>query len=472
MFAAPTWLPPRLEGWPLLRLTIGACILGALVPLLGYSALYPTHGAGLALFLAAFPLVLACFGPYPLLLTLVLSLILSVNCFGFLTQDAIYFRGAASVAILLLVIRTGRFNLKPLATATILYAILVLGSLISLFFKPSLLTFSLMVIWLIPFLGLYVGYGLQRDYADRFPDLWYAIATCGGAAISLVNIYQWAANGFAMKSFVIHGAFNNGNVTAAMLVFFAPAYLAMMADRRGHLRVIGSVALLLAIVALVVLVSRFALAMAILAPFFFLTRRLAMLIGPPLVLLMLWFGITNAGVLELMGYAAPVPNVSGEDSAIAKTFRIGLSDSSANRQFGYMLGSFFITQRPIEGYGFGAGRSLSLSYGFDSYGPENLFMQNLLEGGMSLLLTTLLLYLWYLFKFGIPIVFKHATKVTPFTYALGLSIFLIFGYDMSNSSQTHMSLRVFHTMALGALILRLPKELAAAQDKEPSSGVQ
>lgn len=459
----PTWSAndklPGISWW----LLLGAACLGGLVAFLSYG-FGESFGAGIALALVLTPLLLTSSQRAPQFFLALLAALTAINCFGFLTENAIIFRLLMTCAIAGMAMRFALFDAVELRPLLLLCGLLLVGTLVTVLNKPSLEATVLAVMWLSPFLGIFTGAGLLRRYPEQTMTTWYLIASACGIAIATVNLYQWLASGLVLESYVITGPFANANVTGSMLGFFVPIYLAMTQHERARTRLAGWGMFALAVLALVILVSRTALGLALAAPvLFFLRGRPLLVIG--LLLFMAWFGWLQTGMVSMDSL-----NLPDYLEKPLETYRMKPVEGETPRVLSYGIGGLAIMANPIDGYGFGSGKTIMLASGHESYGPENLWMRNWLEGGLWLFVPTVLFYGWALlclYGRGIWI----SSRLHPFTYALILSCLMSFMYYLFNGAQTHQALRNMEGMALGTLALLLTTRPSARKVSESTEDV-
>ncbi|MCG3151204.1 MAG: hypothetical protein GEEBNDBF_00475 [bacterium] len=463
MTLQPTPAASQHPPWslPTFALGLAALMLGGTVAWLGYAA-DGTYGAGSALLCAMVPLLWATLLRAPVVCVMLGLSILALNCFGFLTTNAVFFRAVSGALIILLVIRAGVFSAPGLRTPLLLAGVCLAGTLITLLLHPGMEAAVLGAMWVLPFLGLQLGAGILERWPDQVKRLWYGFALTGGIGIALVNLYQWMASGFLVKSYVISGPFLNANLTASMLLFFVPLYLSMLQERDGYWKLPGLAGLLMAVMAELILVSRLALGMTLMAPLLFLFRR-----SPAVILTILlgvgWMAYIQTGI-DAQGFS---PEAGGAVGKVMETYRLTRDEGTETaRAFGYTIAMVAISNNRIDGYGFGAGREVSLAVGFDSYGPENLWLRNWLEGGIWLGVPTILFSLWVIFAVLVPGVRSGGVGLEPHEYALIVAVILTQYYYAVNGSQTHMPLRLVEAMALGMLVRLLPAAKARASAPE------
>jgi|GEM_PF-5609587 len=430
------------------KLVLGAAFLGGLVAVVGYGY-GEGFGAGIALALVISPLLLTSAQKAPQFFLVTIVALLAINCFGFLTDSAIFFRLMSTCAIVALAMRFAMFDVEELRPFVLLCFIQIIATVIVFLNFPSMEAGVLSIMWLTPFLGIYTGAGLWKRYPTQAIDAWYILAVASGIGIAMVNIWQWAAAGFLVQSYTISGPFLNANFTGAMLGFICPIYLSMTQDQRGAYRVAGWGSFALALLALMILVSRTALGLALAAPaLFFLRGRPVLILG--FLAFIIWFGWLQTGMVSVESWNLPAPL-----EKIVATYRLEPKEEGETaRYLSYGISGLAIMAKPVEGYGFGSGRTIMMNSGHEAWGPENLWMRNWLEGGLYLLIPTLIYYLWCLWRYYIPGIW-HSGRLHHFTYALVLSCMMSFIYYLFNGAQTHMSIRNMEGMALGTLALLL-----------------
>ncbi|MEO7995764.1 MAG: hypothetical protein ABI743_15310, partial [bacterium] len=248
-----------------------AVLVGAVMGLTSYDS-GPAGGAGYALLVALIPLALFLSIRHPIPLFIVLAGLIAIDDLSFLTGSIATAHLIGVAAMALLTLRVARIDWQQQRGLIGWIAAVWFLSFLNMLFHPSSDGLVVGVMWCIPFLGIFIGYGLIREDRDRAMDAWYTIASFAGLVICAGYLVEQFQAGFVVKSYVVQGIYGNANMTSSVLGLCFPTYLAMTRDRRAPVQFVGLVMAALGLTGLLIVVSRVALVSAIVAPVLFYSR--------------------------------------------------------------------------------------------------------------------------------------------------------------------------------------------------------